>query len=533
MAMTCEDDANRVDECAVVEGDEEGEDLELAQWIRERMSKRPCDREKWPWVKEKWLPTVEAAPLDVLPEPMARLAQEIGRAVGCDPCLPMGTMLAVAGGLIGRAARLQVGPRWFARPTIFYAGVGRSGEGKSRSQGYVTQPALEIERELVEEFEQHQAAMGCSTGERPRLSGDEKADTWAPAAAGRWRAVVDGGTVESWLRILARKGNERGILVVSDDISRLGLNVQGIGRGSSRQVLMRAWSNSTVNIGQSRDAPDDATRIVEPQISITGCVTPEMLRAMHNPKRDDGLLDRWLFVYADRWSKPKSHERLEVSEEALRGWTEIARRLWTWAPRIADGAGGGLEILHYSEEGKAAFDEGHDRHLEEMNDADFAEYLHGPWARLETYAGRFWLILSLLHHAADGEADPATMPVASKEAALGAWRLVECFKTHARRVYSYLYEEREIGPPRGARLIVRWIANHLESDVVTFRDLTRHYATTRGYDREMLMQGACWLQQHKVLRVIAGDKGGSSTGGRPRGRVWEINPHLTFELLRG
>jgi hypothetical protein len=533
MAMTCEGDANGVVECATAEGAEE---LELVRLILEGRQVKSPSAKAWKWVNERWLPAVDAAPLDVFPEAMARLAQEIGRAVGCDPSLPMGTMLAVAGGLIGRAARLQVGPQWFARPTIFQAGVGWPGEGKSRSQACVIQPALEIEWELVEAFEQHRAATSYPTGERPRLSGEKKADTWAPAAVGRWRAVVDGGTVESWLRILARKGNERGILVVSEDIARLGLNVQGVGRGSSRQTLMRVWSNSTVNIGQSRDAPDDATRIVEPQISITGCVTPEMLRAMHNPKRDDGLLDRWLFVYADRWSKPKSHERLEVSEEALTGWTEIARRLWTWAPRISDRPGGGLEILHYSEEGKAAFDTGHDRHLDEMNAADFTEYLRGPWTRLETYAGRFWLILSLLHHAASPEAELGTMPIASREAALGAWRLVECFKTHARRVYSCLYKARNIEPPRGARLILTWIGNHRESKILSLGELTRDYSSAHGYDREMLAQGACWLEEHQVLRaVIAGedDNGRSSPVGRPRGRAWEINPRLTGELLRG
>jgi hypothetical protein len=115
-----------------------------------------------------------------------------------------------------------------------------------------------------------------------------------------------------------------------------------------------------VNIGLSRDAPDDAVRIIEPQISITGNVTPEMLRAMHNPKQDDRFLDRWLFVFGDRWSRPKSHERLEVSEEALMGWSRVARRLWEWVPRSSDGV---AEILHYSEEGKAAFDAGYDRHV--------------------------------------------------------------------------------------------------------------------------------------------------------------------------
>ena len=527
-----EDDEDEVDED---EDDEDDEEIDIRRIILEELQKQPAREREWPWVNERWLPAVEAVPLDVFPEPMARLAQEVSRAVGCDPGLPAGTMLAVAGGLIGRSARLQVGPRWFARPTIFQASVGRSGEGKSRSQAYVAQPALEMEREWAKMFE-CQLLGGGSTGNGAQGSGDDKADTWAPAAVGRWRAVVDGGTVGSWLRILARKGNERGILVLSEDLSRLGLNVQGIGRGSSRQVLMRVWSNSAVNLGLSRDAPDDATRIVDPQISITGCVTPEMLRAMHNTKQDDGFLERWLFVFADRWSRPKSHERLEVSEEALNGWARIAQGLRGWDSRIFDVPGGCPAIMYCTADGKAAFDAGHDQHLDELNTGDFTEYLRGPWARLETYAGRFWLILTLLHRAADLEADPGVMPVASKEAAVGAWRLVEFFKSHARRVYCCLNDARTIGPARGARLILRWIANHPQSETMSLGELTRDYSSSNGYDREMLIQGACWLEQRKVLRAVADggeDEGeGPNSVGRPRGRAWKINPRLTNDALK-
>jgi hypothetical protein len=163
------------------------------------------------------------------------------------------------------------------------------------------------------------------------------------------------------------------------------------------------------------------------------------------------------------------------------------------------------------------------------------EYLRGPWTRLETYAGRFWLILSLLHHAADLEADLVEMPVASKDAAVGAWRLVEFFKSHARRVYSCLHEGLSIGPARGARLILRWIANHPKSEMVRLGELTRVYSSSNGYDREMLIQGACWLQQKKVLQAIADEGedegGGPNPVGRPRGQAWKINPRLTNDVL--
>jgi Protein of unknown function (DUF3987) len=496
----------------------------------------------WPKLRADWRPAVLEAPLEVLPEAMARFAREAGRAAGCDPSLAMGPMLAIAGGLLGASVRLHMGPGWYECPCVFQANVGWRGEGKGRAHAIVTRTALEVDRELEQAFETHLARW-----ELNRRVADAASEDLADAFEDRFgssivelspkRAMVDDGTVSHWMELLASPRQKRGLIVVSNDLSRHGLAATRTRARGDRQRLIRMWAE--LPLGKERDdngspptpAPmHGGTPVVGPQISITGNVTPEMLEEMRNPTRDDGFLERWLFVFPDRWARPKARDKFDVSADALRGWRAIVKNLWARAYRVADLQAGRPEIIRFGPEGKATFDEGYDRHVEEMNSAGFPQNLRGHWARLETYAGRFWLILTVLHHlnASLEGAESETTPVASSEAAIGAWRLVSFFKSHARRVLCALHDETvRSGPPRGARLVLGWIANHPDRETLPFSDLTRHFSSAKGYDREMLIEGAGWLEERQALRAIAqDDEYGPKRAGRPRGREWAIHPEL-------
>jgi hypothetical protein len=100
-------------------------------------------------------------------------------------------------------------------------------------------------------------------------------------------------------------------------------------------------------------------------------------------------------------------------------------------------------------------------------------------------------------------------------------------KGHATRVRASLHDEAlQFGPPHGARLVLNWIANHPQCQTLNFGELTRHYSSSKTYDREMLMEGACWLEKRYALRAIAVDESAPRLAGRPRAREWAIHPEL-------
>jgi hypothetical protein len=148
---------------------------------------------------------------------------------------------------------------------------------------------------------------------------------------------------------------------------------------------------------------------------------------MWNDRRDDGFWERWLFVSPDVRPKSDPGDCVEVPRETLREWTEILCVLWERARRVAKQFCDAPELLHCDEGGKAVFDEGLRRHVEQMNHGAFPHGLRGPWTRLGTYAGRFWLILTVLESVVDARGDSEGSPTASIETARGAWRLVEYF----------------------------------------------------------------------------------------------------------
>jgi Protein of unknown function (DUF3987) len=533
------EDGDERDSAALV-GNDVGRD------VRPRESRSRSRPWSWPRLRADWRPAVLEAPLDVFPAAMARFAREAGRAAGCDPSLAMGPMLAIAGGLLGASVRLKMGPGWYECPCVFQANVGWRGEGKGRAHALVTRPALEVDRELEDAFEAHLSRWALNRrAVEATTSSDvshELEDDFGSRIAelSPRRTMVDEGTVSSWMELLASPGRERGLIVASNDLARHGFAARRSRARGERQRLMRLWAESTPNSGRndagSGPSPSPSpspTRggalVVGPQISMTGSVTPEMLEEMRNPERDDGFLERWLFVFPDRWARPKACDKIDVAADVLDGWREIVKKLWARAYRVADFQGGRPEIIRFGPEGKAAFDEGYDRHVEEVNSSGFPQDLRGHWARLETYAGRFWLILTVLHDLAAivGGAEPETTPTASPEAAIGAWQLVSFFKSHARRVLSAMRDESvRSGPPRGARLVLGWIANHSDRETLSFRDLTRHFSVTKGYDREMLIEGVDWLAERRALRVLARDEHGPKKAGRPRASEWEIHPEL-------
>ena len=125
--------------------------------------------------------------------------------------------------------------------------------------------------------------------------------------------------------------------------------------------------------------------------------------------------------------------------------------------------------IRFTPEGKAVWTAHYNAHCREMNHENFSPLLRGTWGKYREYAGRFCLILALLHHAADPTADPDTLPSVGPDVTHDAWRLVSYFKSHPLRVRAYLQRKGVGNIPEGARLILNWIKNHRDQNSFTER----------------------------------------------------------------
>jgi hypothetical protein len=482
--------------------------------------------DEWPPLRLGPLPPVASFPEGVLPDPVICLAREAARAVGCDVGMAAGPILAVAGGLIGRSASLLLGSNWFASACLFLANVALPGDGKSPCLEYATGPIGAIDRELADEFavEKQTYRDALEAYEQGKKSKAGGGSNFKPVPPIPRRVNIDDVTMEAVFRVLA--ANPRGLIMIRDELSALilGLNQYKRGGGNDRPNLLKVWSGKQILIDRVLNVFGEPIRIYHPHLGIAGNLPPGMLGAMVNRRGDDGFIDRWLYVYQDRRPKLKSSQRRPVSNEAIRGWTDVARNLWN-RPMDTSEAHPRPHVVYFSNNGKAEFNRLHDAHVDEVNASDFPDALRGPWSKLEEYAGRLCLILTLLRHAADPTADPHSLPLAEPDAARDAWCLVDYFKSHHRRVRAYIEGKGMGGAPEGARLVLNWIRNHPDQVSIPQSELTRTYPPSR-YDRALMEDGLLWLQQRNALRRTLKPDRPPGSPGRPSAPVWQIHPDL-------
>jgi len=109
--------------------------------------------------------------------------------------------------------------------------------------------------------------------------------------------------------------------------------------------------------------------------------------------------------------------------------------------------------VHFTQGAQDAWHKFEESHGAESQCPKFPDYLRGPWRKLTSYCARFALILQMARYAA-GEASCGEVDETSLA---GAIRLVEYFKSHARKVYGHLRRE-----PSNERMaiLMEWVNRH-------------------------------------------------------------------------
>jgi hypothetical protein len=475
----------------------------------------------WPALRLGKLPDVTAFPLEVLPDAVARIAEEAARAVGCDPGISGGHALAIGGGLIGRSVALRLKPNWFASSCIYHASVALPGDGKSPALEYVMAPAVAIEKGLDAVFQTAKATY------EEQCKADPKRKPKPPVPG---RLMIDDATMEGYFRVAWR--NSRGLLMCNDELTQLvcGLNQYKGGVGNDLATFLKVWAGASVIIDRALNELGEPIRVPHPCLSIAGNLPPSDLHFMVGRNRNGHgefpLVDRWLYEYPDILPKPAWDERRPVTDDAIEGWARVCKTLWGRLMSTDAERRDCPHIIRFSKPGLLEFKRLYNEHVAEVNSAEFPLVLRGPWAKLEVYAGRLANVLTMLWHAADPTAAPAVLPLVRGERVRGAWKLIEHYKSHHRRVRAALEGSGLAGTPHGARLVLNWIRNHSEEDTLPESELTRTYPPFRD-DKAALEDALGWLEERNAVRRARREAPAGKPGRKPA-PVWEIHPDMRY-----
>jgi hypothetical protein len=209
-----------------------------------------------------------------------------------------------------------------------------------------------------------------------------------------------------------------------------------------------------------------------------------------------------------------------VPEETADDWSALVLRLWEHPLNLKEGRSV-PNVAHLSPEGRVRWQEHYDAHADEMNHDDFPPSLRSAWGKFREYAGRLTLILACMEHAADPTKDLAAAPHVKSRTVRNAWRLVDYFKSHARRVHAAIAHGTGIGGGPVVQAIVGWLR---DGHRLTFkvRDLKQ---ARRWVEHDDLDNALSYLAGRNAIRPCK-PAAGVPRRGRPGSQAYDVNPAL-------
>jgi hypothetical protein len=484
----------------------------------------------WPALRLGKLPDVPDFPLEVLPDVLQQLVIDASNAAnGVDPGMIASSTIAISGGLIGRSAALRMGDNWFSSACVFHANVLWPGNSKTPLLNYIRYPVDVIEERLRDDFTLEREAYEASLEKYEEDKRKKVPGLVKPIRPHATRLLVDDTTFEAMVRVMAE--NPRGLLSLQDELTSfiLSLNQYKGGSGNDRANFLKVWSSSSFLVDRRSNEFGQAVHVPFPFLDMTGNMTPPLLPLMLNKRIDDGLLDRWVYVFPDRKPKLKSNQRGTVSNDLLKAWLEIAEKLYKRSMMETMKNKFRPNVVNFTDRGRAKWNHFYDQHVDECNGSDFSESLLGPWSKLEVYAGRFPLILAFLWDASrpDTKEYRPYVPEVVPRDSVNAWKLIDYYKGHHRRVRAFLDGVGMGSAPEYTRLILNWIKNHPDRTSFSFRDLTQAYPPSRNYDPALFEDALIWLTSRNAIRPKTERKDGEKRKpGRPGTPVYDISPQL-------
>jgi hypothetical protein len=429
-------------------------------------------------------------------------------------------LLATVASLIGTARRIRPSRSWSEPLTLWDAIVGFSGSGKTPGMG-VTKRALSwVEnnrKERIAELQRRhdtksQTAKAAAKAWKKKVEEAVEAnqpppqmpvEAMDPGLFVTPRLYVSDATIERHAVLL--QAGPRGMLLMSDELASLFLNMGRYSNGSDKEFWLEAW-NGHHYVVERMGRP--SVRIDHLLIGMTGGFQPDKL-ARSFEGDSDGMHARVLFAWPE---EPAFHsltdDVTEIEPELLNALCRIvdlpAGEDDVFAPRdvslSADARTQFEEFRYFQHRGKDALD-GREREW---------------WAKGPSQVLRLAGTLCYLDWAMEGGPEPQAVEARFIEAAVRLWR--DYFWPHSRAAV------RQIGLTdrhAEARRVLRWLKAGNRQEVS--REEVRCEALTRRLNADQVQTIIDGLARAGWLREVTAKAEGP---GRPA-RRWEVNPRLS------
>jgi hypothetical protein len=467
-------------------------------------------------------------PIDTFSAACQGWVERAAHGAGATPAHVAVPMLGIVSSLIGTARRVKASQSWTQPMTIWTGVVGFSGTSKTPGIDATKRALSQIERDrrskIAELRRAHEGRVEAAKAARAQWKKDLKRAAQAkvvsiedyrskvasepvmPAAAAdpgpfvAPRLYVSNVTIERLAALL--QARPQGMLVLSDELAGLFLNMSRYSGGQDNEFWLEAWNGNPYTVERMGRPPIAINHLL---VGVVGGLQPDKLARSF--KGDlDGMYARVLFAWPlDPPYRPLTNEVAEIEPEIVNALS-----------RIIDLPCGGEDDfaprqIALSTEAVEAFEQFRQFQHYRRDALDGRE--REWWAKSPAHVLRMGGALCYLAWAMIGGPEPSCIDVEYIQAAI---RLVrDYFWPHTRAALRQIgLNERHAN----TRRVLRWIRAH-NKDEVSLKDVRRE-ALSQSLDAEQtqaLLDGlvkAGWLHETTT-----------ATAGRPI-RRWEVNPKL-------
>jgi len=355
-------------------------------------------------------------PIEVFPEPIRKYVREQAKALHVPIDYVAVPMLVALGATIGRHHRLCIKRGYVVNSSLWAVVIGGSGSAKS--------PALKKVQQFLQKVENDYD-----------------------------RIIVSDFTMESLCDVMQQF--PRGVILIIDEMSGWVRRFNRYRLGSDEQDFLTLWDGGMLVV--DRRGRDEAVRIPETYLAMLGTIQPGPMGELITKTRiESGMSARLLLCYPEKM--PRKYTEEEVPEE-LEGRLQ---KLFADLRGLSAGTD-----MYLCSEAKKSWTELASANCDELNSEDIPDELSAVWSKMESYAGRFILIL----HTVKKELGLAGEKVDSVTVEEG-WKLVAYFKAHAWKVYHELeaigQKQPNLSPIQRLR---NWLRKNPKKNKFALRDI--------------------------------------------------------------
>lgn len=364
-------------------------------------------------------------PAEVFPKTIRRFIRETSGSLVVPPEMVGVPLLVMCASGIGNSRVIRAKGDWEEGATLYAATVALPGKKKTPAAKKATKPLYKEQSRLNKEYKDKRKNY---EKELSRINKDGTGGE-PPTEPALESTFMDDTTVEALMETLSL--NPRGLMVSVDELGGWirSMDQYKTGKGSDRQKYLSLWSNSPVKVDRKRQ---ETIALDRPFVSIYGGIQPDILPEIAGG-REDGMLDRFLLSYPD--PLPSKWSDVEVSEAAKQAVTDLYEKLRGLHMDVDDYGDPNPRPVTFDADAKEVFVGLINEHNKESEQPGFPNKLRGPWSKLEAYALRLTLVISLMRSVTEGSPERVEL-----RDVVAAEKLLGYFKSHTRKVYGVLYE---------------------------------------------------------------------------------------------